>query len=256
MLDNSVFTGDTCTPRYAYLYCVMEKAFNTYFGGKNGCGVYHNIINEIRPHDVYIEPFLGNGAIFRYKKPAKFSVLNDLDRSVVDRWKLSTIDVSNLPADKLLTSYQFNAQLQYCIYLDPPYPLGSRKSQRLVYNCEMTDEQHEQLLNRILKLPSNVDVLISTYENELYKNRLNHWRLKTFTGQTRNGTATEHLYMNYDNPTGLLHDYRYLGTDFIDRQRIKRKIEREVNKLKSLPPSERNAILSEVLSSFSIDSFV
>ena len=231
----------------------MNKPFDTYFGGKNASGVYHHIINEIRPHDVYIEPCLGNGTIFRYKKPATYNVLNDMDKWVVKRWKLINIDVFNNGAVELLTSYTFNPDLRYCIYLDPPYPLHSRKSQRLVYNCEMSDEQHERLLDTILALPENVDVLISTYQNELYESRLADWRLKTFTAQTRQGTATEYLYMNYQNPTGLLHDYRYLGTDFIDRQRIKRKIAREVAKLQNLPPAERNAILSEVASSFSID---
>lgn len=33
----------------------------TYKGGKAGAGVYQQIINQIPPHDVYIEPFLGGG---------------------------------------------------------------------------------------------------------------------------------------------------------------------------------------------------
>jgi hypothetical protein len=41
-----------------------------YAGGKNGAGVYQTIINLMPPHDVYIEPFLGGGAIMRQKRPA------------------------------------------------------------------------------------------------------------------------------------------------------------------------------------------
>jgi hypothetical protein len=33
----------------------------TYPGGKGGAGVYQMIINQIPPHRVYIEPFLGGG---------------------------------------------------------------------------------------------------------------------------------------------------------------------------------------------------
>ncbi|GAB3754655.1 DNA adenine methylase [Spirosoma pomorum] len=233
----------------------MEKAFSTYYGGKFGAGVSQQIINEIRPHDVYMELFLGNGAVYRLKKPAKTSVLNDLDPVVVREWNRTGIDVSNLPAVELLRSYSFQPGLRYCIYLDPPYPISSRRTARPVYNCEMTDEDHRELLKVVCDLPANVDVLLSTYENPVYADYLVDWRLKTFTGQTRNGPAVEYLYMNFQNPDGLLHDYRYLGNDFTERQRIKRKISREVDKLNRLPPAERNAIINEVLTNFSIDDF-
>jgi DNA adenine methylase len=44
-----------------------------YNGGKNGSGVYQRIICMIPPHDVYIELFLGSGAILRRKRPAALS---------------------------------------------------------------------------------------------------------------------------------------------------------------------------------------
>lgn len=232
----------------------MEKAFTTYYGGKSGSGVSQQIINEIRPHDIYMELFLGNGAVYRLKKPAQTSVLNDLDPVVVNEWSRSNIDVYNLPAVEFLRSYSFRSGLRYCIYLDPPYPISSRRTARPVYNCEMTDDQHRELLTVVCGLPGNIDVLLSTYENPIYTELLSDWRLKTFTGQTRNGPATEYLYMNYQNPSGMLHDYRYLGDDFTDRQRIKRKISREVDKLNRLPPAERNAIVNEVLKNFGIDT--
>lgn len=55
----------------------------------------------------------------------------------------------------------------------------------------------------------------------------------------------ECIYMNYDKPARL-HEYTYLGLDCWDRQRIKRKIERFVNKLRGLPDHEREAILEAV----------
>ena len=50
----------------------------TYPGGKNGAGVYQQIINLMPPHDVYIEPFLGGAAILRLKRPAGRSIACDL----------------------------------------------------------------------------------------------------------------------------------------------------------------------------------
>ena len=235
------------------MFAGMEKAFSTYYGGKSGSGVSQQIINEIRPHDVYLELFLGNGSVYRYKKPATKSVLNDLDSIVCQQWNGSGIAVFNYDAIQFLKYQLWNENLRYCLYLDPPYPISSRREGRERYNCEMTNEQHEELLQVVTSLPGCIDVLISTYENDIYKKCLNDWRLKTFTAKTRQGVATEYLYMNYTNENGILHDYRYLGQDFTDRQRIKRKISCEVEKLKALPAAERNAIIYEVLSSFSID---
>jgi DNA adenine methylase len=50
-----------------------------YPGGKNGAGVYQTIINLMPPHDVYIEPFLGGGAIMRQKRPALLNIGLDLE---------------------------------------------------------------------------------------------------------------------------------------------------------------------------------
>jgi hypothetical protein len=60
---------------------------------------------------------------------------------------------------------------------------------------------------------------------------------------TRGGTlATEYLWMNYPEPDSL-HDYSYLGDNYRERERIKRKKTRWVNRLKKLDRLERKAIL-------------
>ena len=48
--------------------------------------------------------------------------------------------------------------------------------------------------------------------------------------------------MNYPPPQEL-HDYSFLGADYRERERIKHKIKRWTDRLKSLPPLERAAIL-------------
>lgn len=54
----------------------------TYPGGKNGSGVYQAIINLMPPHRVYIEPFLGGGAIMRLKRPAIANIGVDSDDTI------------------------------------------------------------------------------------------------------------------------------------------------------------------------------
>ncbi|WP_149241492.1 DNA adenine methylase [Dyadobacter sp. 32] len=234
-----------------------NKVFQTYFGGKNGSGVYQQIINVIRPHHVYMELFAGSGAVFQNKKPSATNIINDIDPMVYERWKASSIDnivLLNTDAIRFLESYEFNPDLKYCIYLDPPYPLSSRRSSIDVYNYEISDHQHIQLLNVVKQLESmaNIDIIVSTYKNEMYAEHLKDWQLLTFQAKTRVGLATEYLYMNYRNDEGILHDYGFLGNTFTDRQRIKRKIEREIQKLKNLDPHERNAIIFSIIEEYQL----
>lgn len=55
-----------------------------YPGGKNGAGVYQRIINLMPPHEVYIEPFLGSGAVLAHKRPALVNIGIDLDQAALD----------------------------------------------------------------------------------------------------------------------------------------------------------------------------
>ena len=62
-----------------------------YPGGKAGDGVYQRLISLMPPHDVYIEPFLGGGALLRRKRPARLTIGLDLDPQVIDRWQACTV---------------------------------------------------------------------------------------------------------------------------------------------------------------------
>lgn len=104
----------------------------------------------------------------------------------------------------------------------------------------MSEQQHKDMINMLRAL--HCHVMISGYPSKLYDRLLSGWRTVTFTAQTRNGPATEKLWMNYPEPKEL-HDYSYYGSDFTDRQRIKRKAQRWVKRFKELPPQERNTIL-------------
>ena len=79
---------------------------------------------------------------------------------------------------------------------------------------------------------------------DLYNDMLAGWNVLTFEAMTRGGSkSTEWVWFNYPNPTEL-HDYSYLGSTFRERERIKRKRNRWVNRLLSIPKLERNALLN------------
>jgi len=229
------------------------QGIEPYIGGKSGSGVYQTIINELPPHRIYVEPFLGMGAILRYKRLAELSVCADLDGNLVYQiWQMGLFaqGIYNVKVHHKcgmdLLEHIFNNTIytdygrNVLVYADPPYPIPSRKGKQPMYKHEMTLPDHERLLKIVTLLPFNV--AISSYNNDMYNHYLANWRKIEFTAQTRRGPATEVLYMNYPQPA-TLHDYSYLGTDYRERERIQRKILRHVQGLKRLPALERAAIL-------------
>jgi DNA adenine methylase len=239
----------------------------TYPGGKNAPGVYQTIINLMPPHEVYIEPFLGSGAIMRMKRPARRNIGIDLDPQVIGQWQdpianhddsagsiginddTAAADKRNAPvctvingdAFAFLTSYHFTGgELIYC---DPPY-LPETRSRADYYHHELTRADHQKLLGILTALPCMV--MLSGYDSPLYTNALKHWQRISYQTMTRGGrVATEWLWFNYPKPTAL-HDYRYSGEDFRERERIKRKKQRWVRRLKTMPTLERYALLSAI----------
>src|SRR5882724_5057275 len=134
------------------------------------------------------------------------------------------------------------------IYLDPPYLVQSRKGMSAIYEHEFTDFQHIELLKLIRSMRPMI--AISGYRSDLYEEMLDGWRVVTFKNVVRSGAVvTEYLWCNYPEPVEL-HDYRYLGCDFRDRERIRRVQRNFVGKLRRLPPLERQALMIEALTAF------
>lgn len=218
----------------------------TYPGGKSGAGVYQRIINLIPPHRVYIEAFVGGGAILRHKRPADVSIAIDADaRALLDLESLElpmdTITFINADAISFLREYAWRGD--EFVYCDPPYLMSTRRSGSL-YRHEMTDDQHLDLLSIILTMPAAV--MISGYPSELYNRHLCGWSIEKYRAVTRGGSmADERLWMNY-NPPALLHDDQYLGHNFRERERIKRKRNRWANRFRRLPIQERGAIFRDL----------
>lgn len=219
----------------------------SYPGGKAGSGVYQQIINQIPPHQVYIEPFLGGGAVLLHKRPAWSSIGIDSDAAVVAAWSLR----DDLPLGAIVScgdAISFLGARSWrgdeFVYADPPYLFETRASGK-IYNHEFGDvDQHTQLLQVLLSLPCLV--AISGYWSSLYADMLATWRTISYTTRTRGGrTVQEWLWMNYPEPIRL-HDYRYLGDNFRQRERLKRIRVRWLARLERMGTLERYALLSSI----------
>jgi DNA adenine methylase len=90
-------------------------------------------------------------------------------------------------------------------------------------------------------------VMISGYESSLYQISLKDWHTHSFQAATHHGMATEWIWMNYPPPVEL-HDYRYLGDNFRERERITKRTKRWQARLQKMPILERRAILSTMFS--------
>lgn len=139
----------------------------------------------------------------------------------------------------------FNDRLdRVFVFVDAPYLHNTRRSNHR-YNHELTEAQHEELLLLLVQL--DCDVAITHYPCPMYDDALADWRKVEFTTTDRAGNVRqERLYCNYDKPV-VLHDHRYLGSDRDHRQRIKRKIQRNVNLLMTnWTTQERAGLLLEL----------
>ncbi|CAI8884369.1 DNA adenine methylase [Pseudomonas sp. IT-P395] len=209
-----------------------------YPGGKGKC--YQHLINLMPPHQTYIESHLGGGAVMRNKKPAQRSIGIDLDAKVIDRWHAELPGVCELKkTDALgfLENFEFTGD--ELVYVDPPYVPHTRRRAK-VYRCDYSEADHVRLLHLLKTLPCKV--MLSGYDNELYDEQLVGWHKVKFQTKTHVDVREEVVWMNFE-PPARLHDSRYMGATFRDRQTIQRRQARLRDRIDSMSAAERYDLL-------------
>lgn len=221
-----------------------------FVGSKGNSGLWQRIISEMPPHSVYVEPFLGTGTIMRKKKPADVSIGIDIDAAAPGLLTIGSAlsGFNGIAGDALvqLTALRASMTAAWLIYCDPPYLASTRSVPgRSYYKHEfMTEAEHRSLLSLLLTLPARV--IISGYRSTLYDEALSAWRSVTVRTVNRGGKICwETFWMNYSEPFEF-HDIRYLGKDYRERERIKRKKQRWIRRLSTMSRLDRAAILAAI----------
>lgn len=224
------------TTRYS-----MKRPFTNYPGNKNSQGLAQWIINIMPPHEVFIELFLGSGGIMSMKDKAQLNIGCDLNTEIANSWKQlqgTQYRFFNLPA-RVVASIYSRSHKKILFYADPPYTFF-RKTKRNIYKHEMSNQDHIDLCN--IAANSKHNWIISGYECDLYNLLLPDWNKQTKVVNVQGKKAVECIWYNFPAPVDI-HDYRYLGKNRTDRQRIKRKVESWKRSFNELPVLEQKLIL-------------
>jgi DNA adenine methylase len=210
-----------------------------YAGGKGKS--YPHLLNLMPPHRTYIESHLGGGAVMRRKRAAQRQLGIDIDPAVITRWQ----DIPDRPceivcADAVQYLDQISVDAQTLIYADPPYVRTTRRRSR-VYRFDYTDADHERLIECLRS--KSCMVMLSGYDNELYRCALAGWNRIVFHAKTHTGIREESVWINFDLPTRL-HDSTYLGNSFRQREIIKRRQLRLQSRIEKLSPIEQHSLFN------------
>jgi DNA adenine methylase len=212
-------------------------------GSKGGAGVAQRIVSLMPPHELYIEAFAGLAAVGRLKRPARCDVFIERDADRASSLKAMLPATAQVViGDVMQVVMPEHVPPATVVYCDPPYLKSTRRSRRQYYRHDLlTEAEHERFLEWVCRLACRV--LISGYESALYASRLLGWRVVQFRAQTQGGTAIETVWCNFPEPAEL-HDVRFVGDGYRQRERIRRKVSRWVRRLERLPLAERAAILA------------
>ena len=213
-----------------------------YFGSKASSGLGQPSIALMPPHDAYIESHLGGGAIMKRKPPALRNIGIDLNQRALEKFRCAyPVELVHGCAHQFLADYDY--QGRELVYCDPPYLKETRTSGRR-YRFDYEEHDHLELLMLLKQLPCQV--ILSGYPCALYDESLAGWQSLELQVMNQAGVRTEKVWFNFT--PDRVHWARYAGKNHTDRQRIKRKADNWGRRYRALPPGERLAVLSALMS--------
>ncbi len=236
---------------------------DNYTGGKGV--VFRNIINQMPAHETFVEAFVGGGAVFKNKLPAKRNILIDCDPAVTAAWvkhfrdlgyniegiaiysdatgHLATngdaarYEIYTADAFKLLP--MLNLDHTAVVYADPPYLFSSRLQKRNIYKYEMGhDRQHVMLIEMLNSLQCKI--MLSGYPSALYDRLLSQpkWHVFAFNAYDRARNLRQEKFWANFAQTDNLHDFRYIGDTAHEREKYRRMAKRWVRRFQKLSPRQ------------------
>ena len=139
---------------------------------------------------------------------------------------------------------QYHTTLEYFIFCDPPYVL-SQRSHGKQYACELTDDQHRDLLCILTRIPEVMaSIMLCGYPSNVYA-AVDPWRSIAHRVPTRGGLQDEVIWMNYDEPEKL-HDHQFVGSCNRARERIRRRQKNWLAQLAAMGDRERAAMVEVI----------
>ena len=119
--------------------------------------------------------------------------LSKVDKLFEFHNRLSSVIIENRNIFDLIEKYDDE---NVFFYLDPPY-LKCTRTSSTNYECEMSDNDHEKFIDKLLS--SKGKFLVSNYENKIYQRLLdNGWNLYKFHSKNSCSDRMECLYFNYN----------------------------------------------------------
>lgn len=176
----------------------------------------------------------------REKRPAAINIGIEIDPKVVARWNETPVPgLSIVQGDAIEVLMTLGLSAQDLVYMDPPYVSETRRRPK-TYRYEYADADHLRLLSVARSLPCMI--LISGYRCALYDRLLGDWHRQDFFAATQSGRRQESVWFNFDRPERL-HDARFIGASFRERQDVRRRASRLRQRVSSLPVAEQCVLL-------------
>lgn len=236
-----------------------------YPGRKAGEGQYQAILSHIPKCDLFIEAMCGSAFISsEVAKTGCKVIANDLNDNVIRKLHqvqaqnfmeiensavvLACRDYCALMVSNIVANSSVNKGV--CAYFDPPYLMETRSSKLKLYRYDWAVQDHWAFLKDIKSFDCNV--MVSHYPCELYDDLLKNkkWRKVEYNTVTHRGQVRKAaLYMNFPPPV-LLQCHKFVGKNFTDRQRIKRKANLLIKRFEKYSAEERAALLTYIIDNF------
>ena len=217
-----------------------------YKGNKNIDGVKQKILSLIPKHRVFIEGFAGGAGIAKnIYTGSETVILIEKNKKQCDILELDlpgSVVVNDCVFD-FIENFKYIINPNVVLFLDPPYIFSTRFNNSIFYDFELSDNDHVKLLLSILQLPCNVIIIHPV--SSIYAKYLNFWYYKNVTIRYNKKNSKEIIYYNFQDSIAK-NDYSSHGENSTDRQRIKRKITRNIQKIENLNPVDKECLLNAI----------